>query len=615
MIPGGRVYRYCMFIAALIALIAQSGLAFIVDQTGSDSLFMRIVVPGEDTTHSGSSHHRVAGCTNPTSKAFVNGKQVKVYPSGAFVSLLDLSYGLNKLHITVVGAKGDSLARDFFFVRPEPPKPLAHEPAIIDAQSIEPRQDLWLGTGDILEVKFRGSPGYNAVFDIEGVESGIPMIETDPKAGTGGSANYIGRYKVKETDFARDVRVRVRLKSSFWGSEKEFSKGKVSILPQELPRVAVAAGRKPFLNAGLGEDRLGGAKLGYIQPGVRMQVVGKVGRQYKIRLSDAMTGWLPEDFAQLLPPETPQPGVLTNSISVVGSDNEDVVTVSLGQRLPYLSQQLVDPAALVVDVFGATSNTNWITHHKSASGIKTVSWTQAGEGQYRLTIALNYGQHWGYDISYDQGANLKIRVRRPPVIAGTDSVLSGMTIAVDAGHGGDNTGASGSTGVIEKNVTLAIAKHLQSLLQAKGVKVVMTRIDDASVGMLDRTDIIVNSGARILVSIHCNSIGDNSDAEAIAGTSTYYRHLGYQPLAAIMYGKMLELGLGQFGLVGSFNFSLNAPTQLPNVLVETAFLSNPEDEMKLLDDGFRSAIAAKIVAGLEQFVRLYGTRAAGESKP
>jgi N-acetylmuramoyl-L-alanine amidase len=47
---------------------------------------------------------------------------------------------------------------------------------------------------------------------------------------------------------------------------------------------------------------------------------------------------------------------------------------------------------------------------------------------------------------------------------------------------------------------------------------------------------------------------------------------------------------------------------LPNVLVETAFLSNPEDEMKLLDDNFRTAIADKIVAGLEQFVRLYGRR-------
>jgi N-acetylmuramoyl-L-alanine amidase len=137
----------------------------------------------------------------------------------------------------------------------------------------------------------------------------------------------------------------------------------------------------------------------------------------------------------------------------------------------------------------------------------------------------------------------------------------------------------------------------------------MTRVDDSSVGMPERTDAIINGGAQILVSIHCNSVGASSDAEAVRGTSTYYRHLGYQPLANIMYGKMLELGLNQFGMVGSFNFSLNAPTQLPNVLVETAFLSNPDDEMKLLDDSFRKAIAGKITSGLEQFVKAYARSA------
>lgn len=606
--------KLLFFFIVLAPLVGLSATVLPTSQLPGDTLYLRVVVPGGDTTRSSSPRHRIAGCTNPTSKAFVNGKEIKVYPSGAFVSLLDLAYGTNGLHIVVRGALGDSLTKDFFFLRPEPPRRLTHEPAVIDAQSVEPRQDLWLGKDDILEVKFRGSPGYKAYFDIEGVESGIPMLETEVKDANGGSGIYIGRYKVKESDEAKDVPIRVRLKSSFWGSERGFSRGRVSLLPQELPRVAVATGRKPFLNAGLGEDRLGGAKLGYIQSGVRLQVVGKVGRQYKIRLSDAMTGWLPEDFAQLLPSETPQPRSLTGSISITGTDAEDVINVSLTQRLPYLSDQLVDPAALVVDVYGATSNTNWITHHKSASGIKSVSWDQVAAEHYRLTIALNYGQHWGYDIGYDQGSSLRIKVRRPPVVSNQDSVLAGLTIAVDAGHGGDNSGASGSTGVMEKDVNLAIASHIRSLLQAKGVKVVMTRSDDASVGMLDRTDAIVNSGARILVSIHCNSIGDNSDAEAVAGTSAYYRHLGYQPLATIMYGKMLELGLGQFGVVGSFNFSLNAPTQLPNVLVETAFLSNPEDEMKLLDDGFRKAIAGKVVAGLEQFVRTFANRTNGESK-
>ena len=96
-----------------------------------------------------------------------------------------------------------------------------------------------------------------------------------------------------------------------------------------------------------------------------------------------MEAWLPEDFAQLLPLETPRPRSLIGALTVSGNDKEDAITVSLDQRLPYLSQQLVDPAAIVVDIFGATSNTNWITHQLSGSGIKNVTWSQVAAGQYR----------------------------------------------------------------------------------------------------------------------------------------------------------------------------------------------------------------------------------------
>jgi N-acetylmuramoyl-L-alanine amidase len=597
-----------MFLAVFITSVAAAQTDSLSTPSAgrSDSLYLRVVIPDHDTVRTSSPRYRIAASTNRSARAFINDKEVRVYPSGAFVSLLTLAVGENPVQVLVRAATGDSLVRDYIFVRPEPPKPLPHDPAVIDIESIEPSQDLWLGKDDIVEVRFKGSPGYKAYLDIEDVESGIPMTELASKEGNGGEGVYIGRYKVRERDEVRDQPIRVRLKTSFWSSEKAFSKGKVTILPQELPRVATVTGRKPFLNAGLGEDRLGGAKLGYIQSGIRVQVTGKVGRQYRIRLSDEMIGWLPEDFVQLLPLDTPQPRSLTGSILVSGANGEDIVSLSLSQRLPYLTDQLVNPTAVVVDVFGAASNTNWITHQISARGIKNVIWDQVAASHYRLTIALNYDQHWGYDVGYEQGSNLRIRIRRPPRIANQDSVLAGLTIAVDAGHGGDNNGALGSTGVLEKDITLTIASHLDSLLKSRGARVVLTRSGDAPVGMLDRMDTVVNSKAHVLVSIHCNSIGETSDPEAVKGTSTYYRYVGYQPLANIMYDKMLELGLSQFGVVGSFNFTLSGPTQLPNVLVETAFLSNPEDEMKLLDDTFRQAIAGKIVEGLEAFVKRYG---------
>jgi N-acetylmuramoyl-L-alanine amidase len=66
---------------------------------------------------------------------------------------------------------------------------------------------------------------------------------------------------------------------------------------------------------------------------------------------------------------------------------------------------------------------------------------------------------------------------------------------------------------------------------------------------------------------------------------------------------MLQLGLQEYGNVGSFNFSLNGPTDYPNCLVEVAFLSNKKDEKKILDPKFRRETAIKIVEGIEAFLK------------
>jgi N-acetylmuramoyl-L-alanine amidase len=270
-----------------------------------------------------------------------------------------------------------------------------------------------------------------------------------------------------------------------------------------------------------------------------------------------------------------------------------------------VSDQEVGPNAIIVDIFGATSNTNWITQQLSARGIESVKWNQVASDQFRLTVVLKERQQWGYDIGYDYGSTLRIKIRRPPMLGSKDSLFAGMTIAVDAGHGGDNKGALGATGALEKDVNLSIARHLQDTLVRRGARVIMTRTGDFEVGSADRIEKAIASGARILVSVHCNSVGESADPLLIQGASTYYRYIGFRPLASTMYDKMLGLGLIQFGMTGGFNFALNAPTQFPNVLVETAFLSNPEDEMLLIDDGFRCRVAQQIVRGLEEFVKTY----------
>jgi N-acetylmuramoyl-L-alanine amidase len=566
-----------------------------------DSLFLQVQIPDKDTIRTFSSRIRIAAYTRPEATAFINGKQTKIYPSGAIVGLVNVNIGITNLRFTVMSAKGDSLWKEFAILRPEPMKNSSHDTLIIEDALMEPSQDLWLTAGDVLEMRFKGSPGWEASCDIPGIKSDITMREQSSKEADGFSGVYVAHYMVKPDDEVHEVQIVFRLKKNFWSREKVLSKAKISLFPDKLLRVAEIVGSRPYLNAGLGSDRLGGSKLGFLQAGVRLSVTGKMGTHYRIRLSETINAWLPEEYAKLLPPDTPLPRSLAGAISVTGYNSEDVVTLVLSEKLPYTSEQMVTPNAIAVDVYGATSNTNWISQNFPERGIESITWNQVATDQYRMLITLQH-PHWGYDIDYT-GNSLRIKIRRPPVILSRDSVLAGLTIALDAGHGGEMKGAIGATGVLEKDVTISMVRHLESILKSKGAKVVLTRRENDGPSMADRIDKIVHSGAQLLVSIHCNSAGEASDPLTMCGVSTYYRPIGFKPLADIIYAKMLSLGLQQFGVVGSFNFMLNSITQMPNVLVETAFLSNPEDEMLLLDDGFRKKVAEQITAGLEEFMR------------
>jgi N-acetylmuramoyl-L-alanine amidase len=305
-------------------------------------------------------------------------------------------------------------------------------------------------------------------------------------------------------------------------------------------------------------------------------------------------------MVRLQPAGTFPPSSLSHSWRVWGDEKFDYVTVGLTQKLPYRSSQQLDPSRIVIDVFGATVNTNWIAQLESSKEIKNVYYEQVEDDVLRVTIELKHKQSWGYQVYYN-GSTLTVKVKRPPAQSG----LGNLTIAVDAGHGGSNLGAQGPTGVYEKEIALAVANALQLSLRAEGARVLMTRLNDSYVENNYRILSYRDKDPDLLVSIHLNSSGDPI---RIKGTSTYYKHIGFRPLSQFIYKHMLELGLNEFGNVGSFNFALNSPTEYPNVLVETVFLSNPEDEMKILDPAFRQKMADKIVLGIKDFVATAGEK-------
>src|SRR3954463_6477506 len=128
--------------------------------------------------------------------------------------------------------------------------------------------------------------------------------------------------------------------------------------------VGRTTGPLPFLAFGQGEDRLGGAKMGYLDSNIAVKVVDSFSSNYKVQLSSSHFAYLPK---QNFKPDTSlkiQPFYLTGSWRVWGDDRYDYVTIGLPEKLPYRSLQMIDPSRIVIDIFGVTSNTNWITQLK-----------------------------------------------------------------------------------------------------------------------------------------------------------------------------------------------------------------------------------------------------------
>ena len=189
--------------------------------------------------------------------------------------------------------------------------------------------------------------------------------------------------------------------------------------------------------------------------------------------------------------------------------------------------------------------------------------------------------------------------------------LKGKIIALDAGHGGSDTGAIGPTGVTEKGVTLRVAKALQKLLQAEGATVLMTRTTDTEVSpkkanasdveeLQARCDVGNDGNADIFISMHMDSFTNSTPS----GTTGYYYTKGSkasQRLAQyVSEGVVTALGTGNRG-TKSCNFYVVKHTDMPATLVEMAFISNDKEEKLMNSEAGINRAAEGILNGLRRF--------------
>ncbi|MDZ7292261.1 MAG: N-acetylmuramoyl-L-alanine amidase [candidate division KSB1 bacterium] len=560
----------------------------------SDSLFLRLVFPHDGDTLD-LPRVRYAGQTDSTAQIVVNGEPRRVYPSGAFVGLVRLQPGLNSL--TFTATKGRWQLSDTLRIFRRPPAPaLPPSPTAIVEETIEPRRDLSLSAGDELRVRFRGSPGGQASFEIKKIARKIPMLELTPEQANGERGVYQGIYRLPNYEGYKPEPIHFKLRGADGKEKKAESPGRLQILPESVPLVAVTSDSSNSLRVAPH-----GAILTELPMGIRLRVVGREGEIARVRLAQGVEAYTNSSNLKFLPAGTSLPRARVGGISASVNSQWVRLRITLSEAVPFKIEQFLQPQALEITFFGAAQGSEWTTYPHADSTIRFIRWRQESTDRHVLRVELNQRQQWGYDGRY-LGNDFILQIRREPTIAAPPaSPVQGIIFAVDAGHGGAEPGAIGATGLLEKEVNLKYAMKVADLLTQKGAIVIRTRTTDTTMTLKARTDKARQANAHFFVWLHNNSIGEASDPEAVRGISSYYTVPQSLEITRQVYPRLLELGLPPFGQIASTYF-VTRQTGFIAFLVEGAFLSNPLDEMLLRDEAFLDRLAGAVVTGIEDFL-------------
>ena len=341
-----------------------------------------------------------------------------------------------------------------------------------------------------------------------------------------------------------------------------------------------------------------------------------------------------------------------------GPDNTRVV-VDLSAGAPHSLSVLHNPERVVVDVPGARLGKQAQRPPRGVGTIKTVRMSRSRSGNFRLVLELarpthaksfltTPNAHYGYRLVIDLGAVAGSALRAPdkPIkVKHAPADARDLIIAIDAGHGGEDPGAIGKSGTREKDVVLAIARELALKINAEpGMRCILTRSGDYFVPLRDRMRRARAQRADLFVSIHADSTHDRS----IDGSSVYIlsqrgatdeasRWLAERENASDLIGGvslddkdnvlasvLLDLSqsaslnashvaagrvLHQLTRAGEVRkhdvqqarFMVLKSPDIPSMLVETAYISNPFEEQRLRTQAQQARLAAAIHQGLRDY--------------
>jgi N-acetylmuramoyl-L-alanine amidase len=534
----------------------------------------------------------IFGSVQPATAHFtINGTTVPVHRDGGFLAYLPISAGTFTFHAELALSSTTTAAADRHIVVPPPAAPLPGKLGI-DSTTLSPRSDLELRGGDLLTVRMKGTPGKNARFRV-GKDDWQAMRAVNPALGT-----YEGTKLIAfGADFEANP-VEYELGHG-WSSVKAKSAGRVSASAKPFPVATVRASTAGYASVKTGPSN---GFLMFPLPGTRLPVTGRDGASLRVRLSDALSGWIEAKDVDVSTAAS-APRAVTGNIGVAKAERGAIVRIGLSERAAFDVELSAGLDALTVRLYNTTGHTNWMIND-APDFVQEVRWRQEATDVVAVTILLKPSETlWGWWPSYE-GGSLRLELRRAPAISAYKP-LAGIRIMLDPGHMPSASGATGPLGTREMDANYAIAEAAKARLERSGAVVLMTRADSLSeVSLVDRPRQAVERGADLFVSLHNNALpdGENPFGKPRGFTIFYYHPQSLELGRAVHEAYRTRIKLSDEGLRWG-NLLVARQSAMPAILVENAYMIFPDQESMLNDAAFRDQLAKALVEGIEKFLR------------
>ncbi len=273
---------------------------------------------------------------------------------------------------------------------------------------------------------------------------------------------------------------------------------------------------------------------------------------------------------------------------------------------PYPEYDITGCTAEYVEITFAYTTETVGTPDVSASPLfSSAVWSKGDGNTYTLRLYLTgVGQFYGYSASWNDKNELVLEFRHPTYVGDNDASqpLAGMTVMVDAGHGGVDAGApSLLTGLYEKELNLRYALTLRDKLEALGATVVMVRTEDVQVRGRQIGALTRETRPDLFISVHMNTAGS---ASANGPSLHYYNEYSYAPAKAIyerIYAAYTERKETTRRGANWDPFYVTRTNDVPCVLAECGFISNVQDIELLNTDDFRDSFCAAMAQGVADY--------------